>query len=188
MGMAAWLDMEGKDVVAFMFAGLLGYLAATLVPAGAWAIYASILVSYHLFLGWLVVTAEHKTGVSLPIASTILTHLACLALILTLGMGRHVVPFFGIFRYGIAALAIFERGWLFSGNNNQPKHQDVPSTTPIVIASGDDYQEWLRYLAHQKTTSRRLGTSLKAEYEQWLLTRAQNRPAEPSPDGHAGGR
>ncbi len=109
MGMAAWLDMEGKDVVAFMFAGLLGYLAATLVPAGAWAIYASILVSYHLFLGWLVATAEHKTGVSLPIASTILTHLACLALILTLGMGRHVVPFFGIFRYGIAALAIFER-------------------------------------------------------------------------------
>jgi hypothetical protein len=187
MGLSAWLDMEGKDIAAFMVAGLLGYLAGTIVPAGPWAIYTSILVSYHLFLGWLLVTAEHKTGVSLPIASTIATHLACLALILTFGMARRV-PFFGFFRYGIAALAIFERGWLFSGMSNQLKPQDVPSALPAMVATGDDYQEWLRHLAQQKTTSRKLGTSLKAEYEQWLLTRAQNRTAEPSNDGPPGGR
>lgn len=188
MGLAAWLDMEGKDIAAFMVAGVLGYLAGTLVPAGPWAIYTSILVSYHLFLGWLVVTAEHKTGVSLPIASTIVTHLACLALILAFGMARHAVPFFGFFRYGVAALAIFERGWLFSGISNQPKPQDAPSAAPVAVSTGDDYREWLRYLAQQKPASRKPGTSLKAEYEQWLLARAQNRPAEPSNDGLPGGR
>jgi hypothetical protein len=33
--MTAWLDIEGKIVAAFIFAGLLGYLAATVVPAGS---------------------------------------------------------------------------------------------------------------------------------------------------------
>jgi hypothetical protein len=182
MGLAVWLNLEGKDVVAFMFAGLLGFLAGTLVPAGSWAVYTSILVSYHLFLGWLVLTADHNTGFSLPIASTTATHLACLTLILALGTAHHFVPFFGIFRYGIAALAIFERGWLFSGNNNQTRQQDVPSSTPLINSTGDDYEEWLRHIAQQKPASRQLGRSLKAEYEQWLLNRAQNRPAEPSND------
>lgn len=184
MGLAGWLDLEGKDVVAFMFSVVLGYLAGTFVPPGGWSVYVSILVSYHLFLAWLVITAEHEIGVSLPISSTILTHLACLALILPLGMGRHFVPFFGVLRYSIAALAIFERGWLFSGNAAKPKPQEIPIPTPVVSSTGEDYQEWLRYLAQQKSASFKPGTSLKAEYEQWVLARARSRNAEP-PDGGA---
>jgi hypothetical protein len=182
MGLMAWLNLEGKDVAGFLGACLLGYFAGTFMPEGAWAVYTSILVAYHLFLFWLVITAEHETGVSLPIASTILTHLACMVIILPLGMGRHFVPFFGILQYGIASLAIFERGWLFSGKSSSstPKPQETPTSQPIVTSSADDYQEWLRYLAQQKPGSRKLGTSLKAEYEQWLLTRASARPAEPS--------
>lgn len=176
------LNMEGKDIVGFVFATLLGYLAGTVVPAGLWAIYTSILVSYHLFLVWLVLTADQEGGVSLPLASTIVTHLACIAVILPLGLGRHVIPFFGVFRFGIAGLAIFERGWLFSGNNKKPKEQEVPSVAPVLSTSGDDYQDWLRYLAQQKSGSRKVGASLKAEYEQWMLARAQSRPGEPSED------
>src|ERR1035438_7377322 len=127
MGLAAWLDLDGKDILAFAVASLLGYLAGAFLPPGEWAIYTSILVSYHLFLAWLVITADHKTGFSLPIISTLLTHLACMAVVLTLGMGRHYVPFFGIFRYGIAALAIFERNWLFSGNGKKKEVRDRKS-------------------------------------------------------------
>jgi hypothetical protein len=176
------LNLEGKDIAGFVIANLLGFLAGTVVPAGLWSVYVSILVSYHLFLLWLVLTAEQEGGVSLPIASTIVTHLACLALILPLGLGRHVIPFFGFLRFGIAGLAIFERGWLFSGNNNKPKEEEVPSVTQIVSASGDDYQDWLRYLAQQKSGSRKVGTSLKTEYEEWLLARARNRGVGPSSD------
>src|SRR6266481_5630212 len=113
MGLAALFNLDGKDIAAFVVAGLLGYLSASLVPAGTWAVLTSILVSYHLFLAWLVITAEDKAGVSLPILPTIATHLACLVLIVPLALANRFIPFFGIFRYGIVGLAIFERGWLF---------------------------------------------------------------------------
>jgi hypothetical protein len=179
MGLAAFFNLEGPDIAAFFAATLLGYLAGGFVP-GSWSIYVSILVAYHLFLVWLILSAEHKTGISLPLASTIVTHLACLAVIIPLGIGHRHIPFFGIFRYGIASLAIFERGWLFSGRGGgEPKPVEAP-IAPIVMAStGDDFAEWQLYLAQQKPGSRKIGTSLQTEYEQWLLARAQSRTTAP---------
>jgi hypothetical protein len=188
MGLMSFLNLEGRDIVGFVLANLLGLLAGTLVPDGAWAIYTSILVSYHIFLAWLIVLDDHKKGVSLPIASTVVTHVACLALVLPLGMGRHYIPFFGIFRYAIAALAIFERGWLFSGEATQPTPQAAPSTMPIPVDTAEDYQDWLRHLAQQKPGARKLGSSLKAEYEQWLLARAKGRATVSANDRDSGAR
>ena len=187
MGLAALFNLDGKDIVAFMVAGLVGYISASVVPAGTWAILTSILVSYHLFLFWLVITAENRTGVSLPIFSTIATHLACLVLIIPLGLALRLIPFFGIFRYGIVGLAVFERGWLFTGDSVQVKSEETPAT-PLVTDSAEDYQEWLNYLAKQNPSARKPGSSLKEEYGRWLLARAQNRPAVPSNDSNAGER
>lgn len=181
--MGTLLKMEGKDIAAFVFAGLFGYLVGSLIHDVSWSVYVSILVSYHLFLAWLVITADHEGGFSLPILSTILTHLACLALILTLGMGHNFVPFFGILRFGIAGLAVFECRWLFSGKARQaqtPKNQDVPKEVVLEGATGADYEEWLRHLSQRKVSSRIAGTSVKDEYEQWLLARAKKRTAQPS--------
>jgi hypothetical protein len=178
MGLAVWLNLDGKDVVVFMFASLAGYFVGRLMPPGLWAIYMSILVSYHLFLAWLVLTADHEVGFSMPIVSTITTHLACMVVVVGLGMGRHFVPFFGVLRYGIAGLAIFERGWLFSGNSDRPEREVVASAGPLVTATAEDEQAWHRYLAQQKPGLRKPGSSLKAEYEQWMLTRAQSRTGE----------
>jgi hypothetical protein len=183
MGFAAFLNLDGKDIAAFVVAALLGYLSSSLVPSGTWAVLTSILVSYHLFLAWLVITAEDRAGVSLPVFSTIATHLACLVIILLPALASHHFSFFGIFRYGIAALAIFERGWLFTGSNLQFNSQELTPATPIIADSAEDYQEWLRYLAKRNPASRKPGSSLKEEYAQWLLTRAQNPPAGPSPAG-----
>ncbi len=187
MGLLALFNLDGKDIAAFVVAGLLGYLSASLVPDGTWAALTSILVSYHLFLVWLVITAEDKAGVSLPILSTIATHLACLVLIVPPAFAGHFIPFFGILRYGIAGLAIFERGWLFTENSVQYRPEEPPAT-PIVTDTAEDYQEWLNYLAKQSPAFRKPGSSLKEEYGRWLLARAQNRPAVPSNDSHSGGR
>jgi hypothetical protein len=178
MGLAALFNLEGKDFAAFVVAGLLGYFSASLVPPGIWAALTSILVSYHVFLAWLVITAEDKAGVSLPIHSTIATHLACLVIIIPPAFAGHFIPFFGILRYGIAGLAIFERGWLFTENRVQYKLEQPPAT-PIINDTAEDYREWLNYLAKQKPGSRKPGSSLKEEYGRWLLARAQNRPAVP---------
>ncbi len=178
MGLAVWLNLEGRDVVAFVFAGLLGFAAGRLMPPGAWALYTSILVSYHLFLGWLVMTSDRK-GVSLPVVSTFVTHLAFLALILPIGIARHYIPFFGILRYCIAGLAVFERGWLFSGEEGRPRTEvEVPSAAPAIAATGEDYQAWLSYLERRGPNAAKVGTSVKAEYEQWMLARLQKRTGE----------
>ena len=187
MGLATLFNLDGKDIAAFVVASLLGYLSASLVPAGTWAVLTSILVSYHLFLAWLVITAENEAGVSLHIVSTIATHMACLVLIVPLGLAHRVIPFFGIFRYGIVGLAIFERGWLFTQDSVQFRSEDSPPT-PIVTDSAEDYQEWLNYLAKQNPASRKPGSSLKEEYRRWLLARAQNQSTIPSSDSHPGGK
>jgi hypothetical protein len=186
-----WLKIQGKDAVPFAIAGVIGYFVGRLVPDHTWAVYTSILVSYHLFLAWLVFTGDKNGGVSLGILSTILTHSACLFLAVAVVMARHYIPFFSILRFGISSIAVFERGWLFSGE--KPKTR-VTEATPaaaataaeaqpvqasaIATATGQDHEEWLRYLASRNPTHRRAGTSMSEEYEQWLRARMKNRPVQ----------
>ena len=169
----------GKDAVAFLLACGLGYLVGTFLPAGAWAVYTSVLVAYHLFLAWLVITADHEVGISLPIVSTIVTHLACMGCVIGILLARHYIPFFRYLGMGVAGLAFFERGWLFV--RTRPKEKPEPVAAPVVVSTGNDYQEWTRYLAQQKPAAMKPGTSMKAEYEKWLLARSQS-PAAPSQD------
>src|ERR1035441_10714543 len=100
-------------LVVFLICSGIGYLLGTYLP-DPWSAYVSILVSYHLFLFWLVITADHETGFSMPVLSTILTHAACLALLVGLAFGRRYVPFLGLVRMFVPALAPFECNWLFS--------------------------------------------------------------------------
>jgi hypothetical protein len=84
-----------------------------LVPYGWLSIYLSILVSYHLFLAWLLFTGKHKPFASLPTSYLLLSHLSCLGIILSLGMMRFFAPHFEIVCCAFAGLAFFEREWLF---------------------------------------------------------------------------
>ncbi len=214
MGLAALLNLEGSDIAALFVAGVLGFLASLLAPPGFWSILTYLLVSYHLSLGWLVFSGERKAAVSLPIVSTIFTHLASLAVVLPLGLARYYVPllilqhhpsvqtlvwlaivyFFtpvlSILRYAVIGFAVFERFWLFSGSEVQlpAKPVEVPDSPILQAATGDDFKEWQHYLAQQKPGSRKLGASIKAEYEQWLHARQKSRQAAASDDGPSLGR
>ena len=101
-------------LVVFAICSGIGYLLGQYLPA-PWATYVSILVSYHLFLGWLVMTADHDAGFSMPVLHTVLTHAACLAVLIGIAIGRRHIPFLGLVRIFIPALAPFECDWLFSG-------------------------------------------------------------------------
>jgi hypothetical protein len=136
--------------IAFLICSGIGYLIGHYFGTGAVAAYSSILISYHLYLAYLVVSAEKETGLSLSVGQTIVTHAACVAMIIGLAMGRHSIPFFGIIRLFIPGIAPFEVTWLFSGGK---KKQDPvegqlaamvagvpiapaasPETTPVVTA------------------------------------------------------
>jgi len=169
-------------IAVYVFCSILGYLAGYFLPI-AWFPYDSILISYHLFLGWLVIDADHKTGLSLPIFSTILTHLACITVVVFLGVGRHYIPFFWLVRYLIPALAPFEVTWLFGGGREKKAVSVTEAAdaaaraSAAAAATGEDYEEWLRYLAQRSPSSRKPGTTLKDEYEHWLVARAKSRTA-----------
>jgi hypothetical protein len=174
--MSAWLKLEPADFVAFVAASLLGYFAGTLASDSTWAIYISILVSYHLFLLWLVLSGEQRAGVALTPFSTLITHLACMILIAPVVLTRNLAVF-GVFRFGIAGFAVFERAWLFSASHAQPRREKV-STSPIVMnATGEDFEAWCQHLAQRKATQRKAGMSVREEYERWLHARARSRRA-----------
>jgi hypothetical protein len=131
--------------------------------------------------------AEHETGFSLPIGSTIVTHLACLALVVCFALGRGHIPFFGWIRLFVPALAPFEVNWLFKGRiKNAPKKVPVSKEKAEAVAAAiaatatvDDYQEWLKYLAQPSRPPRKPGMSVQDEYKQWLLARARAKVAPP---------
>ena len=69
MGLIAWLDLEVEDVGAYIVSDILGsFLYLYLRQYTSWALIASILLSFHLFLAWLVITSVRK-GLSLSIFS-----------------------------------------------------------------------------------------------------------------------
>ncbi len=173
----------GRNAVAFVFCALLGTIIASFLPEGAWFTSAYMLITCHLFFGWLVMTKEHETGLPLPIGPTILTHLVFLALVVCLGtVGRHI-PFFVWIRYFIPVLAFLEVKWILRSTKKM-KEVEVSSENAARIAAAvaaaatiDDYQEWLRYLARPDRPPRRPGMTVEEEYKQWLVARAKNRLA-----------
>jgi hypothetical protein len=188
-GLFALLGLEGIDLFAFVVSNLIGFVAGIyFLPNFTLSFFASILISFHLFLAWLVITAKHDTGFSLPIISTISTHLACLVLVVAIGFGRYI-PFFGFIRFCVPAIALFERNWLFKGhktNTNKPapiskqKAAEKAATVANAVAATvtvDDYEEWLKYLAQPGRPPRKPGMSVQDEYKQWLLARARAKVA-----------
>lgn len=265
MGLSAWLGLETKDILALAISNLIGFAVAMLLPDPAWRVYVSILVSYHLFLAWLVFGGDHKAGLSMPLAATIFTHGACVFLIVCLGLMRAHVPFFSILRYAIVAIALFEHKWMFSLSRQAPKDEGpidlmrprsapglgqspalamaggvapapaeampiataaaapasvlepqiaaIPKYEPIFVtpqaqaaaaaapprgddkkrkpaapiaqrvdplltATAQDHEDWLRYCSTRNPTDRRPGITVREEYEQWLMARFRMRAAK----------
>ena len=167
-------------VLAYVLSALIGYFAGHLFLTGNWAIMVSILVAYHLFLAYLVLTAEHKAGFSLPVGATLLTHTAFLAIIICLGVGGRFIPLFRLIGLCIPALAPFESHWLFStGKPEEAANAATPVNAAFAEATREDYAEWMEFVAKQKPPFPRPGCSLPAEYERWLNARNKSRSETP---------
>jgi len=98
---------------------------------------------------------------------------------------------FGLFRYSIAALALFEAGWLFSNEDSKPlfhEGNDAALEVSGIRATAEDEAAWLSYLAHRRPGQTKPGTSVRDERDAWLLARMKERarlppqPARELPD------
>jgi hypothetical protein len=260
MGMLSMARRNPKDLLGYLIAVIIGLFAAKLAPTPNSGAYIYILVSYHVFLAWVVLLSEENTGLAMPIGTTILTHAACVFLIVAITLGRRYVPFFGFVRFGIAAIAGFEHNWLFTVSRGPvvddgpidllksrmdrglyqppppsmqiptaqmaagavsatvaphssgiPQYQplvnltqpvleaDLPKVTPVAVdtsiaksirrkpsveaakvtpilnATGQDHEDWLRERASQNPAHRKPGITVREEYEEWLKARYRNR-------------
>lgn len=156
---------------------LLGFFICRYLLAGPLAIYASILISYHLFLAYLVITAERETGMSLPWAQTVLTHGACLAFLIGTAMGRDYIPLFGLLRYLLPGLAPFEAEWLFSGGRRKPGMEMPRPHVPMPDCTASDYDDFLQYLCQERRAFRKPGRSVREEHVLWMADRVKKEAA-----------
>ena len=274
MGMLSMARRNPKDLLGYLIAVGIGMFASRLAPSPTSAAYIYILVSFHVFLAWVVLLNEENSGLSMPIGTTILTHTACVFLAVGATMARHYIPFFGLLRFGIIAIAGFERKWLFTVSRNAPRQEEaidllkplqgpplkrVSSTmslpqaqapvyappaqpasagaqlagsgaltartvtdggipkyqplaaveqpaaaepqakqaaavaagpgkakrqpakeagAPILSATAQDHEDWLRERARMNPTHRRPGVTVREEYEDWLRERFRHRAAK----------
>jgi hypothetical protein len=128
MDLFAFFNLEVTDVGAFVVSCLLGYFAGSLAPHGLLSILTSLLVSYHLFLSWLVFGSRYQTAVPTSWVATLVTHACCMVLVIVpVWMARGIIPFYDSFRFAMVGLALFERTWLFSGSEirQSPRHEVV---------------------------------------------------------------
>ena len=179
--MTGFLKMEGEDFVAFVIAAGVGYVVGSVTGDSELSVACSILVSYHLFLAWLVMKTSGKASLAMPLPMTLLTHASCMVVALGPALvGSHHSAGFSIFRYSIAALALFERGWLFSYDQAKisPK-EDLAAQPPLSIRPTlEDEIEWVEYLAKRRPGMTKPGTTVRQEHEAWLRARYAQRALE----------
>ncbi|HEY1766637.1 MAG TPA: hypothetical protein VGG26_03245 [Terracidiphilus sp.] len=151
---------------------MVGYMLAHFFPDGDMAIYVPMLISYHLYLAFLVITAVQDKGISLSIPSTVLTHIACLALLIVFAEGREHIPYFWVVRFFTPSIALFEATWLFAGKGR--KQQAAIEAGPASAGNPEDYEDFIQYLRQNERPFSKPGRSVNEEFTFWLAHRARH--------------
>jgi hypothetical protein len=159
-----------KGIVAIL-CGLVGYLLAQFLPDGALSVYAPMLIAYHLFLAFLVITTVQDKGISLSPVPTVLTHVACLALLVIFAEARAYIPYFSIIRFFTPGIAAAEAAWLLGGKGK--KAQVAVDTADPMGGTAQDYEDFIHYLRQNERPFSKPGRSVKEEYKFWLAYRSK---------------
>ena len=184
IGFSRLLAVGGIDLVAFFVACFIGLIVRVFLPVEPWSIGIAVLVSFHLFLAWLLIGSNQEVPLGKDTFSTIATHLACTAVVYCVAWSAQAIGHYGLFAafpgvrflgFLIVLLAIHEQRWLLTGRKRSFQSQQPEAPSPDFTLSGEDYEEFLRYLAARDPISVRPGTSVTAEYTQWRVARARSR-------------
>ncbi len=155
-----------------------GYVISRFVPDGPLAIYLPLLVSYHLLLGVLVVTAMQDKGHKLNPVTAALTHAAFFILLLIVATAGGMVPYFEYLRFLLPALAYVEFATLIRGKGGKvPESQDAASNS-----TAEDYEEFIHYMRGNNRPFAKPGFTVRDEFNSWLAHRAKHAPV-PAMDG-----
>lgn len=162
---------------AFLASSFIGYVIGHYLLDGAAAAYASVLISYHLYLALLVIFALQEKGFAMPLGMTMMMHIAFVAFLIGFAYARAHIPFFGLLSLLVPALAPFEAKWLFG--ESAPKK--IETTESHVVAAPtatiDDHEAFRAHLKESHRPFRKPGISVDEEFNLWLADRAKKRAA-----------
>jgi len=155
--------------IALIVSILTGYVVQHYLLGGAPAAYASILISYHLLLAFLVASMDWSEGFSVPLQPAIAIHSLFLAFLVGFAAAGNNIPAFGLLSLLVPALAFLEVEWVFRTAGKK----EVSKVAPVLpnYATREDYGEFLVYLKQDDRPFSQPGRSVKEEYGYWLANR-----------------
>lgn len=163
-------------IFAYIISSLIGFAIGHYLLQGAVAAFASILISYHLYLVYLVLTAQHEKGLSFPVGQAIVTHLAFLVVLVGLPFLRSQIPFFSLLTLLVPGLAPFETQWLFSGPGPSARTVAPQPIIPVVTeVTSEDQQEFVQYLRQAHRPFKKPRMTIDDEFKAWHADRVQKR-------------
>lgn len=149
-----------------------GYVISRYVPDGPLAILLPLLVSYHLLLAVLVVTAMQDKGHKLNLIPALLTHAAFFVVLLIAATAGAMIPYFEYLRFLLPALAYVELTVIFRGKGGKAAEgHDAASQS-----TAEDYEEFILYMRGSDRPFARAGHSVRDEFNSWLAHRAKHPP------------
>jgi hypothetical protein len=147
------------------------YVISRFIPDGPLAVYAPLLISYHLLLGVLVVTTMQDKGHTLNPVKAALTHVGSLVLLIVAVSAGGMVPYFEYLRFLLPALALMESTMMFSGKTKSASAPDAASSS-----SAEEFEEFVRYMRGSDRPFAKAGHSIRDEFNSWLAHRAKHPP------------
>jgi hypothetical protein len=167
-------------IAGFAITSFSGYLLGHYLLSGSdWAAYISILVSYHCYLGYLVMNADSKDRANLS-GITILIHMVFLAPLIAIPYFRENIPYFAFISPLTPALAPFETSWLLgssrsAGKDKERRRRMAPMHIEKLVneATGDDHALFMEAMRKGNRPHLRTGRSMREEFGYWLADRAK---------------
>jgi hypothetical protein len=160
-------------LIGFLISSLLGFAIGHYLLQGAAAAYASVLISFHVYLAFLLLIEDEKFGLSMPLGQTILSHGAILAFLTGLAYARYYIPFFGLISLLVPALAPFEVKWLFNAKDRVTVDGARPASIETPTATMEDHDAFRAYLRQEHRPFRKTGRSVDEEFSHWMADRAR---------------
>jgi|HubBroStandDraft_5_1064220.scaffolds.fasta_scaffold428072_1 hypothetical protein len=148
---------------------LLSYVISRFIPDGPLAVYASLFISYHLLLGFLVITHMQDKRATLNPINAALTHGGFIVLLLVAGEAGAMVPYFFVWRFLLPALALVEWNALFSKKNAKA----AQTADAASDSTAEEYEEFIDYMRGNNRTFSRPGYSIRDEFNSWLAARGR---------------
>jgi hypothetical protein len=149
-----------------------GYVISRFIPDGPLAVYFPLLISYHLLLGILIVTAMQEKGHTLNLPKGALIHAAFFVLLLVAVTAGGMVPYFEYLRFLLPALALLESTVMFNGK----KVQASEGSDAASNSTAEDYEEFIHYMRSGNRPFAKAGCSVRDEFNSWLAYRAKHQP------------